>query len=134
MNAKPDVCDCGFEATVAALTAAKPTAAPTAEALEELIENTKTRIVWDGRGKGDDAIRAILRDFAAALKSVAPPAGQEKMREALEFFLDTWLRLVESGDAGFWNPEDDECVKKARAALSETPQRDAQIPSGGQVP
>jgi hypothetical protein len=53
-------------------------------------------------------------DVSSAVREV------EKLRElryALQFFLDAWLRLVNSGDAGSWNPEDDDCVKLARAAL-----------------
>jgi hypothetical protein len=40
-----------------------------------------------------------------------------RLREALEFFLERHIALVESGDCGFWNPETDPEVIKARAAL-----------------
>lgn len=37
---------------------------------------------------------------------------------ALQACLKWHVDLVNSGDAGFWNPEDDDCVKQARAAIS----------------
>lgn len=45
----------------------------------------------------------------AALFAAAPD-----MLEALEWFVE----LVSSGDVGFWNPEDEDKVKFARAAIS----------------
>jgi hypothetical protein len=32
--------------------------------------------------------------------------------------LNHYIRLADSGDAGFWNPEEEEEVIKARAALA----------------
>jgi ribosomal protein L16/L10AE len=37
---------------------------------------------------------------------------------ALEGTLGKWVALVESGDAGFWNAEEEEHVKASRAALA----------------
>jgi len=37
---------------------------------------------------------------------------------ALETFVKEYVSLVESGDAGFWNPEEEAKVIAARAALS----------------
>lgn len=51
---------------------------------------------------------------AQALKAVAA----EEMYEALSFFLERHLELVNSGDCGSWNPETDAEVIKARAALA----------------
>lgn len=39
-------------------------------------------------------------------------------REALVNLLDHYVALVNSGDAGNWNPEEELCVKAARKALS----------------
>ncbi len=49
----------------------------------------------------------------ARLISAAPD-----MYDALQAFLETYVALVNSGDAGFWNPEKDEFVIRARAALA----------------
>lgn len=38
--------------------------------------------------------------------------------EALTGLLDRYVGLVESGDAGFWDAEQEDCVIKARAALA----------------
>ena len=43
------------------------------------------------------------------------------MKEALEGLLNRYVGLVNSGDAGFWNPEEEDEVKAARAALSSAP-------------
>ena len=41
-------------------------------------------------------------------------------RKALEGMIDMYVALVESGDAGFWDPEKVEEVIAARSALKET--------------
>jgi len=38
--------------------------------------------------------------------------------DALEAILNRYVGLANSGDCGFWNPEDEEEVKGARAALA----------------
>jgi hypothetical protein len=42
------------------------------------------------------------------------------LREALNAFLDRHIALVNSGDCGCWNPEDDSEVQQARKALAAT--------------
>jgi hypothetical protein len=42
----------------------------------------------------------------------------DALYEALDLFVREYVELVESGDAGFWDAEGEEKVKKARAALS----------------
>ena len=39
-------------------------------------------------------------------------------REALAALLEHYLSLVNSGDSGFWDPEEEDVVKDARAALA----------------
>lgn len=41
----------------------------------------------------------------------------ERLKEALEGLLKHYVDLVESGDAGFWDPEQEEPVKVARQVL-----------------
>lgn len=53
------------------------------------------------------------REANARLISAAPD-----MYEALKAFLKYYVGFVNSGDAGFWDPEKDEIVINARAALS----------------
>lgn len=49
----------------------------------------------------------------ASLLSAAP-----ELLEALEEFLARYIRLVESGDCGNWDPETEEFVVKARIAIA----------------
>ncbi|MFM6996942.1 MAG: hypothetical protein ACKOXL_07605, partial [Limnohabitans sp.] len=42
----------------------------------------------------------------------------EQAREALEAILDHYVNLANSGDAGFWNPEEEPEVIGVRAALA----------------
>lgn len=56
---------------------------------------------------------ATLKLENATLISAAPD-----LLEALELFVSEYTEFVLSGDAGFWDPENEEKVKKARAAIS----------------
>jgi hypothetical protein len=42
-----------------------------------------------------------------------------KVDAALRVILDRYVALAGSGDCGFWNPEEEDCVKQARAALAD---------------
>jgi hypothetical protein len=42
----------------------------------------------------------------------------DKMEQALRGLLDRYVSLVNSGDCGFWNPEDEDEVKAARESLA----------------
>jgi hypothetical protein len=44
-------------------------------------------------------------------------AAAPELYEALEKTLETYVALANSGDAGFWEPEQEDHVIKARAAL-----------------
>jgi hypothetical protein len=44
-------------------------------------------------------------------------AAAPDLLEALEFFVERYAALVNSGDCGNWNPETDAEVIKARAAI-----------------
>lgn len=43
----------------------------------------------------------------------------ERLVWALSDVTELYCKLINSGDAGFWNPEDDEAIKKAIELLSE---------------
>jgi hypothetical protein len=59
----------------------------------------------------------MARDAIAAF-----PVSDERLREALAALLDRYTRLVNSGDAGFWDPEEEDEVKLARQALNSAPE------------
>lgn len=52
----------------------------------------------------------------ASLRKLAAPS----LRDALQALLDRYVNLVNSGDAGNWDPEEDNEVKDARWALEAT--------------
>lgn len=45
-------------------------------------------------------------------------AAAPELLEALQTFLTEYVQLVESGDAGFWNADEEEKVIAARAAIA----------------
>ena len=45
-------------------------------------------------------------------------AAQDGLVEALQDMTDHYVRLIDSGDAGSWNPRDEPVVQRALAALS----------------
>ncbi len=49
-------------------------------------------------------------------------AREKVLTEALETITDHYVRLAGSGDCGFWNPEEEDEVMLARAALARTGQ------------
>lgn len=53
------------------------------------------------------------------------------LRTALSALLDHYVALVDSGDAGHWNAEDEHVVKQARAALAADQQPFCFVISGG---
>jgi hypothetical protein len=51
-------------------------------------------------------------------------AAAPQLYETLKRTLDSYVSLVNSGDCGFWNPENEEQVKVARQALSKAERRE----------
>lgn len=49
-------------------------------------------------------------------------ASAPELLTALEVMVDQWACLAQSGDAGNWDHEDDDCVKRARAAIKKARQ------------
>lgn len=45
-------------------------------------------------------------------------ASAPELYGALKVFVDEYVAMVNSGDCGFWNPEEEEKVRAARAALA----------------
>ena len=60
------------------------------------------------------------RSATAALIAAAPD-----LYAALRSMTAKYVALAESGDCGFWNPEDEPAVKNARAALAKVEAPDA---------
>ena len=65
----------------------------------------------------DMAARPLWTRYLNQARTALDAIPYAAMREALEEITNYYCRLVNSGDCGFWNPEDDEEVKAARAAL-----------------
>lgn len=83
------------------------------EEIEELDESaTYLSKVRDDQRELIDALRSDLA------RAVADAKG---LRERLEATLGVYVELVNSGDAGNWNPETEEHVIAARAALKSAP-------------
>ena len=62
--------------------------------------------------------RAISSAFGDELSSRLAEENK-RLREALLSMTELYCDLINSGDAGNWNPEDDQPVISARLALSE---------------
>jgi Cft2 family RNA processing exonuclease len=99
------------------------TAIPTAElaALRARVAELEGQLVETrAEAKAANASLANLlktnNDTADALSAAL--RHNRRMREAAEAFLQLYIRGVESGDWGNWNPEKEPEVKALRAALS----------------
>jgi outer membrane protein TolC len=84
---------------------------------------TDVHIYWRAGGSDTEPDFAeAAGDYATAALSAIPVSGEvERLREALAALLDRYTRLVNSGDAGFWDPEEEDEVKLARQALNSAP-------------
>jgi hypothetical protein len=69
-------------------------------------------------GDYDDPLHAFY-DFACQLERELNAANQriKRLEEALEGTVKWIVDLADSGDAGFWNPEEQSVIIAARAAL-----------------
>lgn len=56
---------------------------------------------------------SAIQEANANLIAAAP-----ELYEGLQMMLDHYLELANSGDAGFWNPEEEEKIIKARSILA----------------
>jgi hypothetical protein len=98
------------------LTRAQPAPADVVEAVKRVVRDC---IKYD---VPSDALDLRADEVAHAALSVIPVSGEvERLREALAALLDRYTRLVNSGDAGFWDPEEEDEVKLARQALNGAP-------------
>lgn len=60
----------------------------------------------------------LIMEAADALD--AKDAEIARLRAALQTTLDKWVDMANSGDCGFWDPEDEPHVIAARAALTDS--------------
>lgn len=67
-------------------------------------------------GKVEKEASAIIQEAIAIVKRVK--AENVELVEALRAMTDHYAELINSGDAGFWNPEDEQPVIKARALIA----------------
>ena len=69
-------------------------------------------------GDYDDPLHAFY-DFACILERELNAANEriKRLEEALEGTVKWIVDLADSGDAGFWNPEEQSVIIAARAAL-----------------
>ena len=60
----------------------------------------------------------FLEAIAWAVETIRDQAEEvNRLREALEKMVAHYCELANSGDCGWWNPEDEDVIKVARAAL-----------------
>lgn len=72
----------------------------------------------DDKRAAQDAVGVAISAFTAWLQENGWQVESAKLREALEGLLERYTELVNCGDCGFWNPEEEDAVKFARAALA----------------
>lgn len=72
----------------------------------------------EDRIREEERVREERRAEAARARLAAVQAAGPKLASALQSLLERYVSLVNSGDAGNWNPEEDEEVINAREALS----------------
>lgn len=58
----------------------------------------------------------LLREAASEIETLA--AVNAELLEALEAFVAKYVQIADSGDCGFWNPEEEDFVIAARAAIA----------------
>lgn len=98
--------------------------------VEVLPERTEFEKVANSKGVyyvGDETMQRVFFAFkmtdASNLQNLFDAfeilmQRDKEVIEALTGLLDRYVGLVESGDAGFWDAEQEDCVIKARAALA----------------
>jgi len=82
-------------------------------------EETDKRDCDHGRLARKCEICQLYEEIAILLTQLdAVTKQRDELAEALDFFTKSYVQFINSGDAGNWNPEKEECVIKARAALA----------------
>lgn len=79
--------------------------------------------VVKNRIKSSQRYRAAINELAYEIADKRQELAKLReinadLYEALKLFVHEYVELVNSGDAGFWNPEEEDKVKAARAALA----------------
>lgn len=88
----------------------------TTSAKEVIAAAIKSRPAWNTPYSAD--ADAILAALDAAGYVVVQRGAHDALVAALDTFVSEYVELVNSGDAGFWEPEDEPKVKAARSALA----------------
>ena len=65
----------------------------------------------------DETVEPTDREMADALAAL-DASGHHELVAALREITERYVDLVNSGDCGFWEPEDEKPVKAARVALA----------------
>lgn len=90
------------------------------------------QMLWSGAtallDESENDLDATAKEIAAAWRAMhdaAPsvPSVEQELLEALEKLTAHYCGLVNSGDAGNWNPEKDDEVIQARAAIARAIER-----------
>jgi hypothetical protein len=67
--------------------------------------------------EGDEQEAAVFKSWNTRIAAGAD-AEVARLRAALTSITNRYCDLAESGDCGFWDPEDEDEVKQARAAIA----------------
>lgn len=86
--------------------------------LREALEHAHTAINYAVTKGFEDTIKTIVNTALATNAGHEFLADVERLRDAAEAHLEAYLNMVNSGDCGNWNPEEDPHVVALRAALS----------------
>lgn len=101
---------------------------------EESCPNCGSGKIWDVIGPDDVAISVSfhnrddadeIAEWMSSAYKAGKASGHNELVAALREITERYVDLVNSGDCGFWEPEDEKPVKAARAALAKAEVKDS---------